>query len=330
MVLKIDSSRALRTHDQLAQLVDAVLSADSSDESRAIEWKSQYANLLAPEAGFAIGRAVLGMANRPVTVARPHFEGVGYVLVGVEPGQLHGQIVPDSATVTNSIGRYAGNSWPLWDARTVSVRGHQILIVTVEPPRPGDRIALLQKSFQPARGSEVAEGTIFIRQSGFTDRAKKQDIEQLQERLLAGVAAQAEATRGLDRDRHLRSLIAETVHAIHQWASVMETLVIMTAGSTWGQQSLVEWTTSTPASTSGDAMQLAKLNMSKMRLETKDPELLELVAHAEQSIEAMSLADVLMAGPSTPEAREIAYGRIREVKNSFDDIATAARTVFAD
>ncbi|WAC69231.1 hypothetical protein [Microbacterium sp. SL75] len=330
MVLNIDSSRALRTHDQLAHLADAVLSADSSDESRSIEWKSQYANLLAPEAGFAIGRAVLGMANRPIAAAQSHFEGVGYVLVGVEPGHLHGQIVPDSATVANSIGRYAGNSWPLWDTRTVGLRGQQILVVTVEPPRPGDRIALLQKSFQPARGPEVTEGTIFVRQSGFTDRAKRHDIEQLQERLLAGAATQAEATRGLDRDRQLRSLVAEMVHAIHHWASVMETLVIMTARETWGQQSLMDWTTTAPASTSGDAMQLAKLNMSKIRLETKDSQLLELVTRAEQAIEAMSLGDALRSGPSAPEAREIAYGHIRNVKEAFDNIASAARTVFAD
>lgn len=330
MVLRIDSSRALRTHDQLAHLVDAILSADSSDESRSVEWKSQYADLLATESSFAIGRAVLGMANRPVAIARAHFEGVGYVVVGAEPGRLQGQAVPDSAMVTNSIGRYAGSGWPLWDSRTVSLQGHQILVITVESPRPGDRIALLQKSFQPARGPEVPEGTIFVRQAGLTDRARKRDIELLEERLLAGGVAHAELARGQDRDRQLRALIAEMVHAIHQWAATMEALVIMTGVDAWGRKSLLDWGTSTPASTSADAMQLAKLNISKIRLETTDPRLIGLVTVAEQAIEAMSFTGLFGPGPSTQEARAGAYAHIRAVKGAFDEIAVTARTVFAD
>ncbi|MGI5516114.1 hypothetical protein [Streptomyces sp. CA-106131] len=48
------------------------------------------------------------MANRPVSVAAAAFEGVGYVVIGAEPGALNGQLVPDSAELVNALRRYTG------------------------------------------------------------------------------------------------------------------------------------------------------------------------------------------------------------------------------
>jgi hypothetical protein len=123
-------------------LLRAVYEAAPEDESRAVEWKSGYADLTSSEASFAIARAVLGLANRPVAVAATLFEGVGYVVVGVEPGSLNGQQVPDSAELLNAVHRYTGHGWPYWDGRTLALDGVNVLVVTVEPPHEGDRIAL--------------------------------------------------------------------------------------------------------------------------------------------------------------------------------------------
>ena len=76
----------MRTHEQLVSLADAILVAKAEDESRSIEWKSGYPDVTAAPASFAIARAILGLANRPVDVARADFEGVGYVLIGAERG----------------------------------------------------------------------------------------------------------------------------------------------------------------------------------------------------------------------------------------------------
>lgn len=73
VVLTIDTSRALRTPDQVLSLIRVVYEAAPEDESRAIEWKSGYADLTSTEASFAIGRAILGLANRPVAVAAASF-----------------------------------------------------------------------------------------------------------------------------------------------------------------------------------------------------------------------------------------------------------------
>ncbi|MFK3672331.1 hypothetical protein ACI2IX_19365 [Leifsonia aquatica] len=138
MTFQIDSSRALRTHDQLVELVElvrAIASAAPEDESRAVEWKSSYKDLTAPDALFAIARAILGMANRPVTVAAAAFEGVGHVVVGAEPGRLVNQVAPDSAELLNALRRYTGHGAPLWDARSVLVNEVSVVVVTVEPPR---------------------------------------------------------------------------------------------------------------------------------------------------------------------------------------------------
>lgn len=107
-----------------------------------------YSDLTSHEASFAISRAILGFANRMPSVAAAQFEGAAYIVVGAEPGSLLGQDVPDSAEVANAIGRYTGQGFPFWDGRTISVDGANVYVVTVEPPRDGDRIALLQKDHQ--------------------------------------------------------------------------------------------------------------------------------------------------------------------------------------
>lgn len=206
MVLSIDTSRALRTPNQVLSLIQAVFEAAPEDESRSIEWKSAYTDLTSTEASFAISRAILGLANRPVAVAAASFEGVGYVLVGVEPGSLEGQQVPDSAELLNAIHRYTGHGWPYWDARTLTFNAVTVLVVTVEPPRDGDRMALLQKSYQPAKGPLVSEGTIFVRRPGATERASRAELEMLQDRLLSGSEAEGTALREATRKSELEKL----------------------------------------------------------------------------------------------------------------------------
>ncbi|MBP1054552.1 hypothetical protein J6397_30910 [Rhodococcus qingshengii] len=64
MALTIDNSRALRTPAQLLALAQAVHEASPEDESRCIEWKSAYDDITSASASFAVGRAILGLANR--------------------------------------------------------------------------------------------------------------------------------------------------------------------------------------------------------------------------------------------------------------------------
>lgn len=226
MVLQIDSSAPLRTSAELAVLVEAVLGAAAEDESRAIEWKGAFADLREQHSSFTVARAVLGMANRPVALARQDYGGLGYVVVGATPGSLEHQPQPDSAELLAAIGRYTGHGWPYFDPRVIRIEGKDVLVVVVQRPQDGDRIALLQRSYQPPKGPQVEEGTIFVRRPGATQRASRQELESLQDRLLAGIEATAAAGRRDERRREARELVAQLVHAGTQWTSAQRVLVL--------------------------------------------------------------------------------------------------------
>ena len=63
-----------------------------------MEWKSSL-DLGAPEGRFTVAKAILGFANRAVDQAQLAFEGVAYLVVGVEPGAAAGVINVDHATL---------------------------------------------------------------------------------------------------------------------------------------------------------------------------------------------------------------------------------------
>lgn len=329
MALKIETTRALRTLEQLEELVRAILLAGPDDESRSVEWKGNYPDIVDRDASFAIGRAILGLANRPVAVANASFEGVGYVLVGVEPGSLAGQQVPDSAELVNSLRRFTGHGWPLWDPRTIVVDGNNVLVITVEPPRDGDRIATLKKNYQPTRGALVAEGTIFVRQPGATDRATGVEIEMLQDRLLAGAIIEAEIARAGKRDSKMRTLIADMVHAANQWVDVMEVLVSATSSSEWRQSDWVEWFTTDSGRAMGSSAQAVKRNARKLRLLTSDRVLLAAVSDAESVMRGTSIWDAIHKEGSTLEERAIAFRLLRTVRNAFQIVESTGISILA-
>lgn len=331
MPLNVDTSRALRTPEQLALLVRSVYAARPEDENRAVEWKSRFDDMTTPEASFTVARAILGLANRPVDVARTSFEGVGYVLVGVEPGVIHGQEVPDSAELINAIRRYAGNSTATWDPRSIEVDGQRVLVVTVEAPRSGDRIALLNKSYQPpGRRQLIEEGTIFVRQPGATERASRLELEMLQDRLLEGTEVQAEAARRADRDHRLRLLIGDVVGAATRWAKTAEILILSTSGDRWTQRDWVEWASSDSGREMGVNAQAMEDHARSIRLLTDDPIFLTPLAGAKEVMSDGAVFDGLHgAGPSSAESRTQAYARLRAVRTLFSDLEEAAASALS-
>ena len=314
VTLDIDPTRAARSLQQVRSLVRAVYGAAPEDESRAIEWKSNYADLTSTEASFAIGRAILGLANRPVTVAAASFEGVGYVLVGVEPGLLIGQQVPDSAELLNAVHRYTGHGWPHWDARTVDVDDVSVLVITVEPPRGGDRIALLHKSYQGQRGQQVQEGTIFVRQPGATERASRTEIEMLQDRLLSGSDTEGAASRESLRRAELRETVSDLVQAGNSWSEIMEILIISTASGQWKQRDWVEWANSDSGRAMTANVQLFDRSVRRLRLTSGEERLVLPAQAAQASMKKGEVFDVLHSGGSTGEGRVLAYRELNTLR----------------
>lgn len=326
--LAIDATHALRTMEQLEQLIRAVYTADNADESRAIEWKSGFHPITSTEASFMIAKTILGFANRPVPVATKDFEGVAYMLIGVEPGALHGQEVPDSAELLNAVRRYTGSGMtPVWDPRTIEVDGRIILVITVEAPRPGDRIALLRKAFQPTKGPLITEGTIFVRQPGATERATREDIEMLQDRLLDGAASNSLAIRELEQRREVLLWTAELIEAGTTWTQTMETLVISSAGRPWRSSDWAEWTTTDSGREQLAAVKTLHRNARKIRFFCKDPALRAAVDEAEATFDSTKnpkVFDVLHTPGDNPEGRREAYVQLHRIRAALAAVQAAA------
>lgn len=168
--------------------MDAVLNAHPSDEKHFLEWKTALE--LGPQAReghFTIAKCVLAMANRPVAVAANYFGGCGYMTIGATPAGLEDVAVPDMADLEPQIQRYIGNDGPVWSGHTVQVHGSTVLVIIVEPPRDGDPIFPLMKTFAPDDKKKAFDaGTIFVRDQARSKPATPADIKALEKRLIAG------------------------------------------------------------------------------------------------------------------------------------------------
>jgi hypothetical protein len=182
VTLSVDSSWPFRSHGRRAELVRAVLGGGEHDETDWLEWKSTL-DLGKPEGRFKLARAVLGFSNRSVAAAAKHAEGTAYLVVGASHGHdLQGVKTVDLANLSQALTQYVGSPPQVcdWDAAYVEIDGKQVLVVTVEAPRAGTRIAPLRKALDSAY-----EGTVYIRSGTSTRPANPAQIDMLQDRLTA-------------------------------------------------------------------------------------------------------------------------------------------------
>ena len=180
VTIEVPTDVALRGSTALQRLVEAVVEADPHDEADWVEWKGPL-DLGTKDGCFHVARAVLGLANREPERAQLIVEGLGYVVVGAEPGTLHGLTTVDPARFGQLIEPYLGGAdGPVWTPTYVPVGGTTVLVVTVEPPKPGDPMRLLRRQLDKYR-----EGSVFVRKHGRTELADAADMEALQRRLLA-------------------------------------------------------------------------------------------------------------------------------------------------
>lgn len=183
MALDVSTSRALRTTDELAGLIQAIAKAGKHDETNWLELKSSL-ELSAAEAKFKIAKAILGFSNRSVGAAARYFEGCAYVVIGADQDGLHGVAEVDVASLEQSLAPYlgTGDDAPRWSCRYVEIDRRSVLVVTVEAPRPGDRIRTIRKEF-----GGFKPGTIFIRGQAKTEVATPDDVRMLEDRLTHGL-----------------------------------------------------------------------------------------------------------------------------------------------
>lgn len=195
MALKeLDTDRGFRTPAELVELVTAIYdSPGNAQETNWVEWKRSLD--LGKAAGrFAVGKAILGFANRSVEQAQLFCDGVSYMVVGVEPGSAPGVEVVDHATLGQRIRTYVDG--PRWTPHYIEFGEVQVLVVVVEPPRAGDPIHTLLKTISDDRSGHHA-GTVFHRGTAHTEPAGTREMTMLQARLTHG-ARQPELNLALD------------------------------------------------------------------------------------------------------------------------------------
>lgn len=177
----IDTSHAFLRPSQLEALVRAVAAADEHEEHDWIEWKTDL-DLATPEGRFHVVKQVLGFSNRTVAAAQRSAEGYSYIVVGAASGAIPGISTIDPADLTNGIGRYVG---PVpWFPEWVTVDTRNVLVVIIEPPKPGDEAFTLKKGYGTHR-----EGDIFVRTPGKSERATADQVAALFQRARASTPA---------------------------------------------------------------------------------------------------------------------------------------------
>lgn len=175
----IDTTRALRTDEELLGLVEAIHSSPRiAQETNWLEWKSSL-NLGVVEGRFAVAKAILGFSNRSVAEAQRACEGVACMVVGVEPGSAAGVADIDHASLGQGLKTYVDGV--RWSLHYVEFVGVTVLVIVIEAPRSGDPIHTLQKTYD-----KHYAGTVFHRGAAQTEPAGPKVIAMLQERLLEG------------------------------------------------------------------------------------------------------------------------------------------------
>lgn len=193
MALKIDNTRGFRSYAELSRLIQAVLDCDDPGaEHHAIEWKGSI-DLASAEGSFVAARAIVAFANRTELNAKRHFEGLAYLLLGIEPSKVTGVERWDGEKLQPKLATYLGSDGPTWHHDNITIDGKNVIAITVEAPRPGDQIHTIRKAFTPAdRKTAARDGEIFVRRSSKSERANTAEIRDLERRLLAGGGAIAE------------------------------------------------------------------------------------------------------------------------------------------
>lgn len=207
MVLQVDTSAPLLRPSQLTALVGAVRDAEDHDENCWIEWKSTL-DLTASAGHVHLVKHILGLANRDPAAASHRAGGYGYLLVGVEPGQVHGVTSVDPETLVGQVRVYVGHE-VRWVPEYIEVDGKQVLVVIVDPPQPGDPIHSLRKQL-----TTFTAGAIFVRHAGRTDQANPADLEMLQARLLARTASLEFAVTAVPP---FLEVTPDILRAVEQW-----------------------------------------------------------------------------------------------------------------
>lgn len=201
MVVKIDLSRPPALHSELERLVREIVAATPADETDFLEWKS-HLDCSTKHAHVHIARAILAFANRMPDDAARAFAGHAYLVVGAEPGEMHGVAQVDTVQLEQGIVRYVGDDGPRWRPTWLLVDGKHVLVIDVDPPQWGDPPHCARRN-----GDGISDGDVYVRGRGGNKPATSAHHKALQQRLLrAAQGASLDVTVSVESPSELTPL----------------------------------------------------------------------------------------------------------------------------
>ncbi len=143
-MIEYDTTKAPKGHLGRQRLLDAIYKASDADENEWVEFKAGVDP--STKAGYAhIARAIVAFANRDPARAQRWMDGYAYVIVGLEPGNAPGAVAVDPADIHDGVNALIAAPAPGWDLEYTTYDKTQVLVITVEPPKPGDPIHCIGK-----------------------------------------------------------------------------------------------------------------------------------------------------------------------------------------
>jgi hypothetical protein len=117
------------------------------------------------------------------------YDGSSFLVLGAEPGTIHGIDLVDVAEVHNGVARFLGNAGPKWTLEYVGVDGSNVAVVEVSRGDAGRRPYLCHASYSGDR-AEVIDGRVYVRRPGSTSEAAAAEVQaMLEERDAARLAS---------------------------------------------------------------------------------------------------------------------------------------------
>lgn len=159
--------------------LNAIEDGTIPDESEWLEFKANLDLAKRPERPV-LAKAIVAFANRDSELAARHMDGRGIIVVGLETHNLIGVQVMDPAQLHDAIQPYLANPAPHWDYEYRPYKDTHVLVVTIDPPQPGDPIHCIAKN-----GDQVKDGDIYVRGRGRSAPATSDELSRLSARFLA-------------------------------------------------------------------------------------------------------------------------------------------------
>ncbi|GAA1616610.1 RNA-binding domain-containing protein [Actinoplanes couchii] len=192
-MLDMDVTKQPRRIGDWAAVLNAVLHADENDEQTWLEWKSTLALRSREQMAKIVAKAIIAMANRDPDKATATVGGIGILLIGIEPGTVHGVEPVDNADLDQLISPYVGADGPVWNPHWTQCQGQTVLVIEIAAPQWGDPIHTFRKEYPT-----VPDGTVFVRKLARSVRADHVEIARLADRRGARIPDQFDVSVGVE------------------------------------------------------------------------------------------------------------------------------------